>query len=371
MVKKILIISRSFYPKNSPRSFRTTELAKELAINGHEVSVLLPKDKHSDETEVFAKRYNIIIKYYGVLTWPSFRYSKIFGDWTRKLGRLFFLLFQYPDIEVFFKIKRYLKNIENQYDLLISIAAPHQNHWAVASIQSKYKIAKVWVADCGDPFMGNKLDTIRPPFYFNYLENQFLSQADFVSVPTLGAVSAYKKKYHHKFKIIPQGFDFNDINLGNWKPENKTITFAYAGSISQKGVRSPHNFINYLLNRDKEFKFYIFSSQTSILKNLADKSGGRLILRDSINRNKLLQMLSKMDFLVNFDNGVRTASPSKLIDYTLTKRPILNINPFKPEENIIEEFLHKKFQHQFVVNDIQQYNIKNVAQSFLDCFYEK
>lgn len=38
--RKILIISRSFYPMNSPRSFRTTELAKEFARQGHEVRAL-------------------------------------------------------------------------------------------------------------------------------------------------------------------------------------------------------------------------------------------------------------------------------------------------------------------------------------------
>ena len=32
--KKILVVSSAFYPENSPRSFRTTELVKELARQG-------------------------------------------------------------------------------------------------------------------------------------------------------------------------------------------------------------------------------------------------------------------------------------------------------------------------------------------------
>jgi len=32
---KILIVSNAFYPEISPRSFRTTELAKELSRQGH------------------------------------------------------------------------------------------------------------------------------------------------------------------------------------------------------------------------------------------------------------------------------------------------------------------------------------------------
>ena len=33
--KRILIVSRSFYPDNSPRAFRTAELSKEFARQGH------------------------------------------------------------------------------------------------------------------------------------------------------------------------------------------------------------------------------------------------------------------------------------------------------------------------------------------------
>jgi len=56
--KKILIVSGEFYPLNTPRSFRTTELAKEFARQGHEVTVLTPKDpKHTN----FEKKYRLSI----------------------------------------------------------------------------------------------------------------------------------------------------------------------------------------------------------------------------------------------------------------------------------------------------------------------
>jgi H2-forming N5,N10-methylenetetrahydromethanopterin dehydrogenase-like enzyme len=56
--KKNLIISRSFYPINSPRSFRSTELAKELARNGHDIIVLTPKKEVHDS---FEKEHNLIL----------------------------------------------------------------------------------------------------------------------------------------------------------------------------------------------------------------------------------------------------------------------------------------------------------------------
>lgn len=39
-VKKILIVTRFFYPDITPRAFRAFELAKEFALQGHEVTVL-------------------------------------------------------------------------------------------------------------------------------------------------------------------------------------------------------------------------------------------------------------------------------------------------------------------------------------------
>ena len=41
--KRILIVSAAFYPDNTPRAFRSTELAKEFARMGHYVEVLTKK----------------------------------------------------------------------------------------------------------------------------------------------------------------------------------------------------------------------------------------------------------------------------------------------------------------------------------------
>ena len=57
---KILIISGAFYPQNNPRSFRTTELSKEFAKQGHQVTVYVPKDNR--EHVKFEKEYGVTIK---------------------------------------------------------------------------------------------------------------------------------------------------------------------------------------------------------------------------------------------------------------------------------------------------------------------
>jgi hypothetical protein len=52
------------------------------------------------------------------------------------------LLFDFPNIEILFKVRTALKK-ETGYDALISIAVPHPTHWGVASVWTKNKIAKL------------------------------------------------------------------------------------------------------------------------------------------------------------------------------------------------------------------------------------
>ena len=65
--KKILLVSNGFYPEISPRSFRATELAKELVRQGHSVKVTT----HPREgVETFCIENGIQFKSLGILTWP-------------------------------------------------------------------------------------------------------------------------------------------------------------------------------------------------------------------------------------------------------------------------------------------------------------
>lgn len=367
--KKILIVGNTFFPVQSPRSFRTTELAKEFARQGHKVDVLLPQEMQNQIETSFTNDVGINFIYFGPLTWRPFKRSsnKWIGDWPRKFGRLLFLLFEYPNIEIYFKLPQALKILKG-YDLMVSIAVPHENHWAVAKVRSKsHPIAKTWVADCGDPFMSNILETIAPPFYFGKLENSFLSKADIVAVPTENSIAAYNKEYHTKFRVIPQGFNFNEVNTVDVKPNHLVPTFAYAGSVSPTGIRSLHKVIAVLKTLDKPFVLHVYGGNAkAVLTDFIKGYENQIILHNGIPRQELLYKLSEMDFLLNLDNGTHLNTPSKLIDYALAKRPILNINPITPESEKLAKFLDGNYDEAVIVKDLNNYNIINVATKFLN-----
>jgi len=362
--KKILIIARAIHPARYPRAFRATELAIELAKQGHEV-ILYAVLGDYDYT-AFQERHHLKIKNIGKM-WFATINSDEKGRRNlldKILGRLLNPIIAYPDFEYLFRIPRILKR-EKNIDLLISIAAPHPIHWGCALAKTIHKKAfpKVWIADNGDPYTKNKATNQRPFSYFKYVEKWAFKKSDFISIPFKGAIDGYYPELHDKIVIIPQGFRLENIEL-NIDPYNSIPTFAYAG-IFYKGFRDPTLFLNFLTTVNQQFKFIIFTRDDSLILPFIPKLKDKIEVHNYIPRDELLKKLSTMDFLINFENNTQLQSPSKLIDYGLTKRPILSISSAAVPEDNIYKFLRKDYTGQTHIDNIEQYNIINVAKAFI------
>lgn len=361
-MKHILIVSAYFMPDITPRSFRTTELVKELIREGYYVTLYIPFREY--DYSDFKKEHNIKIKF---LTKKKIGIELPKGNSILKriYRYLFYRLnhyFEYPQIKLFYKIPKVLYG-EKNYDLMISVAAPHVIHWGCSlAIRQNVSLCKKWIADCGDPFMGDAVS--KKPIYFKFFEKRFCSRVDFITVPIKDAINAYYKEYRHKIRIIPQGFDFNQIQKTDSYIKNECPTFAYAG-IFYRGYRDPTSFFEYLIDLKLNFKFYLFTKPSVVIDKYKAKLGSKLIVNDFIEREKLIPILAKMDFLVNFENMKSTQIPSKLIDYALTNRPILPIgNPINKE--IVDAFMRGSYNKQTIIDNISQYNIVNVVKQFIE-----
>lgn len=365
--KRILLVSRTFYPTISPRSFRTTELVKEFARQGHSVTLITVKN---DQYHIpFEQKWGVVIKDFGPLRFPSVKPSenhRLMNRIAWKIQRIFQLLFEYPDIEIMPRLKKTLAN-EHGYDLLISIAVPHPVHWGVAwARREKNQIAKIWAADCGDPYMGFDIDRIRKPFYFKYLEKMFCRKANYITVPFEGAKEAYYAEFRNKIKVIPQGFSFDKVDQDvKSYCSNGTPKLAYAGNLLGGG-RNPNELLNYLVNLDRDFKFVIYTQNKRPLLPYLEKAKSRIEIRDYIPRDQLLNTLSSMDFLVNLENQTTNQLPSKIIDYYLTGRPILSVPSSGMNTETINRFLDGDYSDRLIVNNIDKYRIKNVCSQFLN-----
>ncbi len=365
-MKKILIVSRSFYPENSPRSFRTTELAKEFVRQGSLVTVLTPRSK---EHQKFEQNYGVKVKDLGQPKWKPVKLkgSGISFLIRRAIKRFSGLLFEYPNIELMGMVKNALQK-ENGYDVLISIAVPYPVHWGVAKIwskNSKKNPAKKWIADCGDPFMGQENDSFKRPFYFSRVEKWFMRKADYITVPTKGAIQAYYPEFHSKIKVISQGFRFEDIKIYQGEKQNSYPVFAYAGMFIQ-GRRDPSEFLNYLCSLKLDFEFHVYTKSIHMVEPYIKKSKGRIQIKSFLPRKDLLFELSKMDFMVNFENAGSKQTPSKLIDYVIIDKPILSITTGDLNEKTIDEFLNGNYSNAKLIDDPKQYRIENVYKKFYE-----
>jgi hypothetical protein len=359
--KKILIISRSFYPTNSPRSFRTTELAKELAKQGHEVKVITSFTQEEIQQN-FAREHNIKLKDLGQI-----RSSKLIENLPNKLKRIFKrilqIVFEYPDIKIIKKVDQALKG-ERGYDLLISVAVPHAIHWGVAAVWKKENnIANTWGADCGDPFMKVTLDTFKHPFYLKYFEISFCKTCDYISVPTKASIEGYFKEFHHKIKIIPQGFKYRRDFYKNIYRPNKIIKFIFAGNIIPN-KRDPRPFLDFLLKLEVDFKFILYTKKKDLIKSYTEKTN-KIEVQDHIPREMILKELAQADFLLNINNGLKIQTPSKLIDYHIAGRPILSIDSFNFDKQIVNDFLNGNYENAYKLKNPEQFKIENVVQNFL------
>ena len=76
--------------------------------------------------------------------------------------------------------------------------------------------------------------------------------------------------------------------------------------------------------------------------------------------------MSKADFLLNIENNTNKQSPSKLIDYAMTERPILSINSNEDlNKELVKEFLSGDYSGSMKINNIDQYNIKHIVNQFV------
>lgn len=366
---KVVFFAQHIVPMPTPRAHRTFELAKEFSRNGHDVTIyaVLGKYDYSDIKTKFDLKIKNIPIHYHLHSYNSDNDGKrLFVD--KLLSKLFGKMGEFPNIEFLFRINKLVKK-ELDADLFITIADPHHIHWGMARAKKKLgnQLKAKWIADCGDPYMENGKSTNHYK-YFSRFEHQFCQLADFITVPVEEAKDEYYQEYRSKMHVIPQGFEFDVEDLKIAVPRKSTntpIKFAYAGLL-QRDYRNPKKLLELLSALDVAFEFHIFSAHHDLTMPFETALKNKLYLNKSLPRNELLIELRKMDFLINLENeNLPGQVPSKLIDYTILRKPILNIQPNYPNKELVIEFLKGDFSNSLEVKNPQKYHITNVYNQFI------
>ena len=363
----ILVVCGGFFPTNSPRAHRSTELVKQLVREGHKVTVLTSIFDKSQVDFSIEKGFNIIsfgLRRFNPLPRNKIRILDII---SRGINRLTNLLIDFPDIEYYFLVRKKIKQLEG-FDLLISVAAPHSIHWAVNS-RINPNIARVWIADCGDPFYANQVDTYRRPIYFKWIEQSWSRRADIITIPKYEYMYSFLEEFHPKIKEIPQGFNLEEQRKQlDVYVKNKVPTFMYAGSFVPIH-RDPTLFLEALVNLDQDFRFHIHTRQTHYVTPFLKRAKGRIIIGEFLDRPSLLAKLSRMDFNINFMYDPYKYAPGKMADVLIAGRPIFNVD-YNIDHAALDEFMHGNYTKRFNLFDVNRFDIETVTKQFIQYYNE-
>lgn len=371
---KIQLLTGCFYPTVHPRAFRSYELAKEFAAQGHQVEVFNITTVEEFNYDSLAKDLNIKICNLGFYKEKNAKEVKVkkYNKFVISIMNIYrFLLSYLLDGRTLFmsrKIANYLfKNAERDADLFISFSTPFMNIYAASLYRYKADITKcTFVADSGDPYY-YCLQTSRA-FYFKYIEKWAYKYQDKLTIPMEAAKPAYTPIIEEsKIRIIPQGFNFNDTPLAEYKV-NEVPTFSYAG-VFYMDIRNPKFLFDYLVSLKTEFKFRIFMRMsTPQVEYFIDKYksilGEKVEFVYGLDRKSLIYELSKSDYLININNTMTSQLPSKLIDYGIANRPIFSCDSKTFDSTLFDKFMQGEYQGEYKV-DISQYDIQVLAKSFL------
>ncbi len=357
---KILIISQNTYPIQGPRAFRTQELSEELVKQGNDVTLYtvhgdLDYGEYEKETGVKMRDIHHCLPLGG--NDGKNRYNLL----TRFLFHFFHGCLLFPELEYHFRVDGIIKKEEN-VDLLITIAYPHSIHSGAARSKKKHPktFPRRWIADCGDPFFLNPF--IKAPSYMEKYERLWCEAADFITVPTEGSKDGYFPEYRSKIRVIPQGFDFSKTPIAHYK-KNVVPTFVFCGTV-YPGKRDVRSFLDFLLKWGKPYKFKLFM-HTPLEMKYVTESEGQIEFIVGKGRKEIIMECSKADFLINVVNPNGAQTPSKLIDYGISGRPVLNVcNDFR-EQAYFMEFVNGDYRHQMQLPQLDQYKIERVARQFV------
>ncbi|NVK04811.1 MAG: hypothetical protein HWD92_08305 [Flavobacteriia bacterium] len=341
-------------------------MAFELAKQGHQVKLFCVLGKREETEAFFAGVKNIEIIDYGPTRFLKENSSGLIqrGLVSMAVSKLFRRSLTMPHLELTRLVWKRRKDILDS-QAVISIGMPFQIHWGMGLLKIFTGKAKdiPWVADCGDPFIGNSHASGNPFPYLKRISNRMLNKANAISVPVESQKLVYPVSMRDKIHIIPQGFVI-DINLPEYKV-NEVPTFIYAGTFYE-GLRDPRLLLNHLTKLSEPFVFHVYTRAVEFVRPFKEELGEKLVVHDYLPREELLKKLATADFLVDFQNNSESQVPSKLIDYGISKRPIMSIPFGELPEDKVSAFMKGNYQGLDLKIDVESHDIRTIARRFVD-----
>ncbi len=361
---KILLITYYYEPYVGAHAYRWTQIAKVWAAAGHDVDVIAGRTEDCTR-EV---REGVNIERVGIIRRQSnekpivsenplrkqrIGFAKLIGE-LKKIYRFFF----WPDglwhWLPFLLVSLYRRR-KNNYDLVISYSPTFSAHIGGLFFKKNSKTSVAWIADYGDPFSTS--ETMQPNNFKlyrrlnNWIEYLVIFSASYVTVTNQSTRSEYLKRFAvglNKIKCVPHAVDISDFYC-----ESRNVSglkkFVYVGAF-HKGIREPYEMLRFFdevyRKSRADFELHIYGPLNSCTIDFSRYSN--IFYHGVVARDKAIAVMKEADVLVNVENENCSMTPSKLVEYIATGKPIVN---FAGADGC-SELLHKYYRsgYLFVLN---------------------
>ncbi len=377
--KKILVVTHQYLPHVSPRTTRWKLIVDDLINKGHEVTVVTGTQQLHEEKNIVYVGSKSSSSVVSQMREKSNNLSesniikRLFYKILKKIYRTIVKTFAWPDYSMFWllSIYRNKKNLNIDYDQIISVSLPFSSHIAAYIINKKNK--KEWVMDIGDPFTlkndAPENNRILYGFLNRYYENKFYSLASKIIFTHEEARSAHIDYFNID---IEKTYIGNPIS--NFKEEIYSASlqynynllpkkFGYFG-VFTKGVRSPKNFMKFFKDtKNIEFHWYVNDDSKNEITTHSKEVDS--IFHPIVKREEALKLMaSSFHCLISIGNLNITQIPSKVIEYISTGKPVIH---FCEVENDPVKIIAKDFQNLFIIS---QTSNKETLLNELNSFYK-
>jgi hypothetical protein len=378
---RIIVVGYYNILESVPRANRVRELAREFVLRGYEVIVLcatgasLKREQNPDGFQVLTYGGGGVASGSGMKDHEQSRMTRFIPRWARSFVKKV-AVYLVGELE-----SRHIRAIAQallkigRTDMLISVGLPFAVHRGTERALNTGLRSAISIADCGDPYYDNPNRRLAP--YHRWIERRTLSRFDAVTIPTEIARTSYEKAGvdPSRIRIIPQGFAM-DVAMGEpvTRQPHAVVRCAYAGNLYPK-IRNPKKILDHLMRQmvPLEFHFYLDMSNNenrACLEPYLSCSTKKLVVHEPLSREECLRDLRQYDFLVNFRNRSENQLPSKLIDYAMVGRPILDISCANPDLAVLDSFLNGDYSTAFQI-DLARHDIRRVADQFLSLTAQK
>ncbi|MBR4880419.1 MAG: hypothetical protein IKU19_00695 [Clostridia bacterium] len=351
-MKKILILSYNFAPRQTVGVIRPTKLAQALREAGNEVDVVCVKpfgnlDHSFDEA---LKKLNITyidkiiveekVRPQGQQPKPApapapapkkntlIRKIKTEGREILKITR------SIGFAKRFEKLVRADKEKYSSYDACISSYGPVASHLC-GLVMKKHCPEVKWIADFRDPMVVNLTTPLTKP-YRAALQEKVCKKADvLVAVSNGYADRIFGEKYKSKSKVIYNGFDRGDINTEGIESDG-LFSFTYVGALygGKRDIRPLFDVLKELCDEGSidrnDIVINYGGNNLPILTDQASRFGLEDRIRDHgmLPRAKSLELQASARHLIHAtwnEKGENGVFPGKFLEYIMMGRSIISL----------------------------------------------